>query len=930
MANQKPKVLLIGWDAAEWKVINPLMDAGKMPVLESLVNGGVMGKLGTLTPVLSPMLWTSIATGKRPYKHGILGFAEPDPDKGGVRPITNLSRRTKAVWNILSQSGLKSNIHGWWPSHPAEPVNGVMVSNHFQQARSCPPQDWPVLAGTIHPPGLEALVAQFRVHPTEIEAGQILPFVPGAAGIDHAMDKRCGRIASFLAECAGVHACATAVMQNEAWDFMAVYYDAIDHISHGFMRYHPPRMEHVSETDFELYKGVVEGIYQFHDMMLGSMLKLAGEDLTVIVMSDHGFHPDHLRHKEIPQEPNGPAVEHSHHGIFVAKGPGIRKDASVFGASLLDITPTLLTLFGLPVGEDMDGRPLTEIWEHPPRIKTIPSWDAVPGDDGCHPPHFRFDPADDQALLRQLVDLGYVEDPGADRQEAERRCYRELRFNLARAYVDGNRHADSIPILEELTEQAPGELRFLNQLAFSYLSVERVADARRIAQQILGIQYSLSREVAVKIPEFRMKTGNRDVSSLPADQQEEYRSLQAGLVAGSSSQHLLWAHILIAEGKNESALEVLEMIPESSWTSPVLPLRIGHIHLCLKHYEQAEKHLLRAIELDPQNAPAYQTLMQVRLEQKRFQNAAECGFTAVGLLYFYPLAHYQLGCALAGMGHHLRAMEALEVAVSQNPNLLEAHELLAKLHASYSGRTAKSREHRQIANRLAALRAQAGATPPPAAGLRVGIAPVSISERPDIPPSWTEDQIMTIVSGLPRSGTSMMMQMLQAGGMPCLVDGAREPDENNPRGYYEFDAVKRLHSDSSLLGQATGKAVKIVAPLLPRLPAKLETPFRIVFMERDLDEVLASQAAMLARLGKEPGSASPDAMKTSYAKLLSQVNAELGTRQIPTLVISHRETIANPHEVAERLNRFCGGTLHEPAMVAAVDSALHRTKITRE
>jgi hypothetical protein len=174
------------------------------------------------------------------------------------------------------------------------------------------------------------------------------------------------------------------------------------------------------------------------------------------------------------------------------------------------------------------------------------------------------------------------------------------------------------------------------------------------------------------------------------------------------------------------------------------------------------------------------------------------------------------------------------------------------------------------------------------------------------------------------------MQMLQAGGMPCLVDGAREADENNPRGYYELDAVKRLHSDASLLGEAVGKAVKIVAPLLPRLPAGTGIPFRIVFMERDIGEVLASQAAMLARLGKEPSSASADAMKSSYAKLLGQVNAELGTRRIPTLVIPHREAIANPREVAERLNRFCGGTLDEAAMVAAVDSTLHRTKISQE
>ncbi|PAW73105.1 MAG: hypothetical protein B9S38_04645, partial [Verrucomicrobiia bacterium Tous-C4TDCM] len=90
------KVLLVGWDAADWKVIHPLLDAGKMPHLARFIEQGVMGNIATLQPALSPTLWTSIATGKRPYKHGILGFSEPDPVTGGIRPITNLSRKTKA------------------------------------------------------------------------------------------------------------------------------------------------------------------------------------------------------------------------------------------------------------------------------------------------------------------------------------------------------------------------------------------------------------------------------------------------------------------------------------------------------------------------------------------------------------------------------------------------------------------------------------------------------------------------------------------------------------------------------------------------------------------------------------------------------------------------------------------------------------------
>ena len=128
------RVLLVGWDAADWKVIRPLMDAGKMPNVQRLVEHGASGQIATLHPPLSPMLWTSIATGKRPFKHGIHGFSEPTPDGRGVQPVTNLSRKSKALWNILNQNDLRSVVIGWWPSHPAEPINGVMVSDHFHRA----------------------------------------------------------------------------------------------------------------------------------------------------------------------------------------------------------------------------------------------------------------------------------------------------------------------------------------------------------------------------------------------------------------------------------------------------------------------------------------------------------------------------------------------------------------------------------------------------------------------------------------------------------------------------------------------------------------------------------------------------------------------------------------------------------------------------
>ena len=110
----KKRLLLVGWDSADWKLINPLMDAGAMPALESLVNSGTSGNLTTLEPQLSPMLWTSIATGKMAYHHGVPGFTEVEPQSGAIVPVSAATRKSKTVWEMLAERGLKSHIVSWF------------------------------------------------------------------------------------------------------------------------------------------------------------------------------------------------------------------------------------------------------------------------------------------------------------------------------------------------------------------------------------------------------------------------------------------------------------------------------------------------------------------------------------------------------------------------------------------------------------------------------------------------------------------------------------------------------------------------------------------------------------------------------------------------------------------------------------------------
>ena len=244
--------------------------------------------------------------------------------------------------------------------------------------------------------------------PDEVTEDLVLPFIPLGAEIDQRTDRGLEAFAGLMSECCSIQNAVTAAMEMGPWEFTAVYFDSIDHFSHTFMPFHPPRQEHIAESAYEFYKGVIAGIYRFHDMMLARLVELAGPDALVLVCSDHGFQSGNLRPLGNPNEPAGPTFWHREHGMFVLHGPGVRRDERIYGATLLDLAPTLLTLLGLPVGEDMDGKPLLEALVDPTPPGRIPSWDDVPGKDGQHPPGFEWTapPQEAQEIMRQMAALG--------------------------------------------------------------------------------------------------------------------------------------------------------------------------------------------------------------------------------------------------------------------------------------------------------------------------------------------------------------------------------------------------------------------------------------------------------------------------------------------------------------------------------------------
>ncbi|MFO0970280.1 MAG: sulfotransferase [Gemmataceae bacterium] len=182
-----------------------------------------------------------------------------------------------------------------------------------------------------------------------------------------------------------------------------------------------------------------------------------------------------------------------------------------------------------------------------------------------------------------------------------------------------------------------------------------------------------------------------------------------------------------------------------------------------------------------------------------------------------------------------------------------------------------------------------------------------------------------IVSGLPRSGTSVMMQLLSAGGIAPLTDNLRVADTDNPRGYYEFERAKKIKEDAAWLPDARGKVVKMVSQLLYDLPASER--YRILFMERDLDEVITSQEKMLTRLGRT--AAPREQIRHSYTLHLNRLRRWLGEQpNFAVLPVRYAALVARPEEEARLVHDFLGGRLNVVAAIAAVDPSLYRNRAT--
>jgi predicted AlkP superfamily phosphohydrolase/phosphomutase len=357
------RMLLVGIDSADWDIIDPLLAQGRLPNLAALIESGVACDFHSLEPKQkSPTIWATIATGKFPSKHGIGDYIDPL----SKNLMTSNMRTARSFWDILGDNGVSVTVVGWLVSWPAEPVNGYMVTDYF---RYPPKADRPLPEHLTYPEDLLAEVEPFRVVADQVTDEDLDRFIDLDAALTadeaqklpvEAMFKEMRainelpRMTSSLQDIVAGDETFLGVtrelMSHHPTDVTVVYLRGVDSASHRFWASaHPGEVGFpVAETDSRVFGQTVTNYYEYADEMLGELVADFGKG-TVIVCSDHGF-----QGPKPGQQPGG-VNDHGPVGILVMSGPAFKDGARIGESSVQDVTPTILALYGLPVGDDMDG-----------------------------------------------------------------------------------------------------------------------------------------------------------------------------------------------------------------------------------------------------------------------------------------------------------------------------------------------------------------------------------------------------------------------------------------------------------------------------------------------------------------------------------------------------------------------------------------------
>ncbi len=562
------KIILIGVDGGDWSIIDPLIAAGRLPNFKKIKDEGATGPLKTIEPILSPLLWTTIATGKLPEEHGILSFTVAEPGSDRKTPITRYHRKVDTIWNFLGDFGRKVDIVGWLATFPAEDINGVMVTDKVGYLAFAVPDEQGD-KGKISPAARREEISSLVCKREAVTFSEIKNFI--AVGRDEFAKARKAEFdprdpvnnmiylyaSSQTYKNIGLH-----LLQKDRPDFLAVYFEIVDAAGHLFMPYAPPMRPEIDKRDYDRYKSAVEQAYIYQDAVIGEFIDNMDDSTILMILSDHGFKSGNTRLKGRADFWAGKAAMwHKLYGILGMYGRGIKKGYKIKDASIMDIAPTILAVEGLPSADDMSGRILSGAFERNLADDFAPG--SVPSLDRSHSRikegRQELNQATEQTL-KKLEALGYITPENPDALN-----------NLGQRYQKNGEFEKAIIEYKKALEINPDFPAVLNNLGVCYGRLKMYADAERAFKSALSIN-----------PRDAYAMNNLAVMYMENGRMEKARAAA------------------------ERAIDF-----EPNYVNALITL--GAVYATMRDIGKAKKSFERVLELDPGNKSALNNLEKLRL-----------------------------------------------------------------------------------------------------------------------------------------------------------------------------------------------------------------------------------------------------------------------------------------------------------------------------
>jgi len=449
------RVFVLGLDGADPQTIDLLMSENKLPNFAKIRREGAYAPLLSRRPLLSPVIWTTIATGQTPDRHRIGHFVAVNPVTGEQLPVTSQMRKAPALWNMLTARDRSVDVVGWWATWPAERVKGSIVSDHF--AYHFLMEDGAAGAaggaGKVSPPELEARIAGSLKRPKDVTPEELARFVT----VDAAEAARPFDFSDDLSHFKWAYATAETytnialkLWKEDKPDNMLLYVEGLDSTSHLFGHlFRATGLSGELAEQQRKYGRAVEEMYSYADRLLGRVLDAIDDRTTLVVVSDHGFELGKLQEDPSKTRDMRRVSEqfHRQEGILYLYGDRVRRRTRLNRPTIMDVAPTVLALNGLPKAQDMPGRVLVEGLEVKP-LPPIPTWDTAQSASAAtgQPSQTGADSKVDPEIVKKLQSLGYI---GARSATGDR--------NLAGVAFEEGRYDEAATAYAKLVADSPDD-----------------------------------------------------------------------------------------------------------------------------------------------------------------------------------------------------------------------------------------------------------------------------------------------------------------------------------------------------------------------------------------------------------------------------------------------------------------------------------------